>query len=380
MALSLDDNVTKKAAYSQYSSAASLKIYFESIPSRMKFIGTFSLVLLSSITTQLACDAAPVNLNVKSGFLSRILGNSSSRPKPSTSPTSPSVSSTATLSEQRSKRKVSLDLSGKYHCLVAGPSLPTGNTEGPSEPVPLFYSGTISKGWSPPSLVCSVGYNFSQAWYGATRLLTNLSWSYRNKESTAHSPLTVHIQGEKDLLNKDDYAAQVGLSLASSSPDTSPLSLQLRWEEPQACKQVVMAAPLHKRIGVVWKSIFPTHQQQDSFTFFSSRLSPLNKEDWWIPNLKINTNGRLTSDNQVSFPLSRRRDVGIRLVFSRQLGWSAFGEIMDDHLGTLVKLQVTAANVVGGASLSSATVTSVLEQPLDSTQLTLSHEQVYNRT
>lgn len=346
----------------------------------------FISLLFFSISLLVAqCEAARMNFNAKSGFLSRVLGNSPKQTPPSSKPsTTTTAGSTTTVSTERnSKGKVSLDLSGTFHCLVAGPT--QQQHEGGTTPVPLLETGAISKGWSPPSLVFSVGYNFSHAWYGATRLLTKLQWSYRNKDDnmsqqTAGSPLTVNIQGEKGLLEPNEYAAQVGLSLKSRSDKTSPPSLELRWE--QTCQQVTIAAPIHKRVQVVWRSIFPTLQHSlHSENFLSSSIPAQNKEDWWMPNLKMNTAGRLTADNQVGFHLpnsNKRHRMGVRLLFSRQLGWSAFGDAMDDHLGTVMKLQVTGTDDKS-ISFSTLTMQSILERPLASTHLTLSHEQFHKK-
>ena len=313
-------------------------------------------------------DAAPINLNLKSGLLSRWMGKSSS-PKNKAEESRDPSSSTATASTERSKgKRLLLDLSGIYHCLVVGPE---NNAEG--APTPLYKTGTAKEGWSPPSLTFSVGYNFSQAWYGATGLLTNLQWSYRknndNLERT-RSPLTVNIQGEKGLMEPDDYAVQIGVSLKAM--DWNSPSLQFRWEAN--CKQVSVAAPLHKRVSVVWRSVFPTRQHE---SHFASRSFPSFKDDWWIPNLKVNTAGRLTADNEVGFRVNNKRRVGVQLLLSRQLGWSAFGTgVMDDHLGTVMKLQVTGTDD-RRESFTTFTMESMLERPQDSTQLTFSHEQVH---
>lgn len=325
-------------------------------------------------------DAAPVNLNVKSGLLSRLLGNNTPPPTRNREQDSTTAS---TERPNSSKGKVSLDLSGTYHCLVAGPSSPPqpNTVDGGRAPVPLIETGTFTKGWSPPSLTCSVGYNFSQAWYGACRLLTNLSWSYRRNDDdeSSNTPLTINLQAEKGLLDEnEEYAAEVGISLKTSSAhgmNNSP-SIKLRWQQDD-CKQVTVAAPLLNRVGIVWKSVFPS--QESHFTTHQQSIPPNNVPDWWIPNLKITTTGRLTADNQVGFALPDKRRMGFRLMLSRQVGWSAFGgtnTVMDDHLGTLMKLQLTTSDNQK-TSFSSMTMTSVLERPIDSTQFTLSHEQVH---
>jgi len=342
----------------------------------MRLKRSISLLIWSILLRVDVSDAAPVNLNLKSGLLSRLLGNSS--PKQSTSENiQGSSTATTTATAERQKGKVSLDLSGKYHCLVAGPAQHSA-VEG--APIPLFQTGTVSKGWSPPSLIFSVGYNFSRAWYGATRLMTNLQWSYRSDDEATNisRPLTVNLQAERGLVeSEDDYAAELGLSLKASAGQ-SPASLKLRFE--QTCRQVTVVAPLHKRVSVVWRSIFP-RLDVESLGHFHSRPFPCQKEDWWMPNLKINTAGRLTADNEVAFQTKNKRRVGVRLLFSRQLGWSAFGGaggIIDDHLGTIMKLEVSGMDD-RGESFSTLTMASVLERPMGSTQFILSHEQIHKK-
>ena len=332
-------------------------------------------------------DAAPVNVNVKSGFLSRLVGNNSHSPPKRNkhqslnepSPNTPTLSGASPEEAQTTKKgKVSLDLSGTYHVLVAGPTaVPSSDTTTMQGPVPLVSTGTTETGWS---LTCSMGYNFSQAWYGATRLLTRLSWSHHFRTEPTN-PLTVHVQAEKGLSETNDYAGQVGLSLVPmSSTSRYPPSIHLRWE-PNVGNQVTVAAPLLHRVGLVWKSLFPTLHSSTPNVLQDS-IPTTNSLDWWIPNLKISTAGRLTADNQVGFDIPRfkqRKRLGIRLVLSRHVGWSAFGgqefPIQDLHdEGTLMKLKVTTADDV---SCSSLEMTSILERPIDSTLLILSHEQVH---
>jgi len=315
--------------------------------------------------------AAPVNVNVKSGLLSRLLGSdthsSPKRNKPS--PTSTLSGESSDAQNTDSKGKVSLDLSGTYHLLVAGPSSKT-TTQGP---VPLVSTGNTETGWS---LTCSIGYNFSQAWYGATRLLTRLSWSHYRTEPT--KPLLVHVQAEKGLLETNDYAGQVGISLASTaSPSRYPPSIHIRWE-PKVGNQVTVAAPILNRVGLVWKSLFPTPQATTPHYWLES-IPTTNSPDWWIPTLKISTAGRLTADNHVGFAIPRQtKRLGLRLVLSRQVGWNAFGGQFPIHdnneEGTLLKLKVTSAD---HGSLSSLEMASILERPMDSTLLILSHEHIH---
>ena len=315
---------------------------------------------------------APINLNFKSGLLSRLLGNSPATEKDSGS----FRDSGSATSKERSKGRVSLDLSGCYHCLVAGPRTdPT--VEG--APIPLFSSGVQTKGWSPPSLILSAQYNFSQAWYGATRLISSLQWSYQRddpklaKNNKVAMPFTVKLKSEKGLTESDDYAAELDVSWKGVDPDRNPPNLSLRWAP--TCSQVAIAAPLLQRVDFVWKSLFL--QRRPSSGHFSSQFIPSPQEDWWIPILKINTAGRLTSRNQAGFLVGKKRRVGVRLVLSRQLGWSAFGGTpISDVQETLMRLEVTGMDD-RAESFSTVTMETALERIRTSTHWTLTHEQVH---
>jgi hypothetical protein len=115
--------------------------------------------------------------------------------------------------KEPTKGKVSLDLSGQYHCLIAGPR---DDRETKGTLIPLFCLGTVTKGWTPPSLILSIEYNSSRAWYGAMQLSTNLQWSYRSHELTTEtisgSPFIINFKMEKDLEKSDEYAAEAGVS------------------------------------------------------------------------------------------------------------------------------------------------------------------------
>jgi hypothetical protein len=119
---------------------------------------------------------------------------------------------------------------------------------------------------------------------------------------------------------------------------------------------------------MVWKSFIKSHSTRNN----DIPPSTTNTVDWWIPNLKISTSGRLTADT-----VFEKGKMGVRLLLSRQVGWSAFGQhtIMDDNMGTLLKLQVTTCHNMD--SMSSIQFQSVLERPIESTQLLLSHDHVH---
>jgi hypothetical protein len=236
----------------------------------------------------------------------------------------------------------------------------------------LFALGRVTKGWTPPSLILSIEYNFSRAWYGATRLLTTLQWSYRSDEvdtETSGSPFTVNVKTEKDLENPGEYAAEVGVSWKTLN--RNPAHLAIRWEP--YCGQVSVSAPLHKRLDLAWRSILLP--KKPTTGYFVSRF-PSPTEDWWIPNLMINTAGRLTAKNEVGLVVNKKRRVGVRLMISRQLGWSAFGGAIVDDPDTLMRLEVTGMDN-RAESVSTATMETVLERVRASTRWTLSHEQVH---
>ena len=313
-------------------------------------------------------SGASINLNLKSGLLTRLLGEYSSN-RNANDPVDPSSATAAAVSKEPTKGKVSLDLSGQYHCLIAGPRDNRGTKE---TLIPLFCLGTVTKGWTPPSLFLSIEYNFSRAWYGATRLLTNLQWSYQSHEirtETSGSPFTINVKMEKDLEKTDEYAAEVGLSLKAWN--RKPPHLAVRWEA--TCRQVMVSAPLHRCLELAWRSILLPKKPTTSY--FASRL-PAATEDWWIPNLMINTAGRLTSKNEFGLGMNKRRRMGVRLMIRRQLGWSAFGGGISDDQNTLVKLEVTGMDD-RAESLFTLTMEAVLERVLESTRWTLSHERVH---
>jgi hypothetical protein len=222
-------------------------------------------------------------------------------------------------------------------------------------------------------LILSIEYNSSRAWYGAMQLSTNLQWSYRShelkSETISGSPFIINVKMEKDLEKSDEYAAEAGVSWKALNRNSPHLAV--RWEA--TCQQVTVSAPLHRRLELAWRSILVP--KKPATRYFASRL-PAATDDWWIPNLMINTAGRLTAKNEFGLGMNRRRRTGIRLMISRQLGWSAFGGGIADDQDTLMKLEVTGMDD-RAESLSTLTVETVLERVWESTRWTLSHEQVH---
>jgi hypothetical protein len=174
---------------------------------------------------------------------------------------------------------------------------------------------------------------------------------------------------EKDVEKPGEYAAEVGMSW--NAMNRNPPHLTVRWEP--TCGQVTVSAPLHRRLELAWRSILVL--EKPTTRYFASRL-PSSTEDWWIPNIMINTAGRLTAKNEFGLGMNRKRRMGVRLMISRQLGWSAFGGGIADDQDTLVKLEVTGMND-REESFSTVTVETVLERVRESTRWTLSHEQLH---
>lgn len=344
----------------------------------------------------LTVGGAHINLNVKSSALSRALRGSSRSQTQVSSPTrtfeSSDVDAEPTKShsdKKRSHEHVSLDLSGKFHCHLTAPY--SGEARDDDGLTPLFRVGTSTgNGWTPPSLFLSVNYDFSSVWYGATCFLTTLRWNHppseagvdtssnspRKRLPSLIAPCTVDLRGGKGLLDRQDYAAELGLTWEPRDEWKSPASLTARLDTKREAS-VAMMTPIHRRFNVMLKSSFLSSKPVRGF--FDSRVpkwSPVG--DAWIPDVSLGATGRLVSNNEVGLnpKWTRKRRMGLRLTMSRQLDWSAIGYATDTgSTDTLLRFELcdTGNN---GRSYSVIKFEAALEQIVETACFTFAREQV----
>jgi hypothetical protein len=191
----------------------------------------FLLVVVMLAQLPLRVEAS-VRLNLKSSFLSNILSTPAGGEEEEASDEhDPSQHSFTTGSRRQDKVKerdssnfLRLDLSGRAHCHLLGPSSPSASSvmgdDLAANAFPTSSSSSSSSAMTPlmttrpiiratagsmiPNLSVVVGadYDFSQRWYGATRLLTSLGWS-RSKQSKLSSTAAVSSRNSRIGMDVD---------------------------------------------------------------------------------------------------------------------------------------------------------------------------------
>ena len=197
-------------------------------------------------------------------------------------------------------------------------------------------------------------YDFKRVWYGATRLMTNLSWG---SGSGAGINRISTIRGEVGLLHPNDYSMQLALKFPQSLGEHSPSQFQSRAQkqtqlynpermisvrydtrsfgtghDPSAT--VAASTLLHRRLGVVFKGIVLLgkggFRAAPAATQFMNRI-PQEEVKWsegsWLPDVKMSPGGKIISNSAIGLRRngSTQNRIGVRLMISRKLNWDIIG-------------------------------------------------------
>lgn len=364
---------------------------------------------------------ASVNLNLKSSVLSNILrppgeeeDDDQQQQHPQQNRFNTPRRGNQKVRDDKNKEEsnfLRLDLSGRAQCHLLGPVVldaPTTTTR----PMIRTTAGPF------PALAVVVGadYDFSQRWYGATRLLASLGW---HKQSTASSSITSSnmavavamdtddrtdadydeqgnvyqsgtvtpasasapssdvmkkpfflsrlvpagwkVQTEHSLVDDREFSGQVALDWDNNGSQDKGGPCLLARIDTTGKTGVSVTVPLHQRLQVQWKVSNNDIMHSDELLTrrggSSGSTTGGEEKEWWMPDIRVDALGLMESKNEAWFPspLSPRGRVGLRLFASRRLNWNAMGFANDQTMEsrTFLKLEVQA---VSGSSSSSVRV------------------------
>jgi hypothetical protein len=287
-------------------------------------------------------SAAPINLNIKSSFLSRLLKQTDD-----------------SQHTNGKKSVVGLDLSGEYDCLLWGGASEDGTK------IPLLQRDN-----SPVLLSLGVHYNIRTIWYGITKGLIRLQynttrWSSKTLCSN-FLPAILQVVAETSTIptTQQDSATTIGMQWKNEG------SASVRMDT-HGKAQLQLQVPVHKRICLISKSnyLLRNHETIAPWSSLGHYNSRIPKQRDWLPDIQLGTSGILSSRHDIAFGR-----VGLRLTWSRSLGVFGF----DTHdAGTTIKLQVSTIDRLGHMC-TSLNVDAILEQPRDSLHFTVLHESIHS--
>ena len=391
----------------------------------------YPILLLCCITTASDANVDGVNVNVKSKTLSNILQPQAdpSIPDVPATPTSTqrgSASASSSSSTENTQKKagmsnlISLDLAGELQTHICSPSFiaPNGIEVGPAahddvRTNPLFRWGKVhaninhDKCSKIPTVHVGAKYDFKNVWYGATRLMTTLSWGNPRPQSTN---VVSKLSGEVGLLQSDDYSMQLAIKFPNGGVKNQRRSSSLSPERMLSARYdtrsfgghsatLAGSTLLHPRLGVVVKGIVLLGEQglrgitrdirrgvssEDARAQFISRI-PQDEVSWsegsWLPDVKMTAGGKIVTNSAIGLKRSRSGNnrIGVRLMVSRQLDWNIIGmfqgadEAEYDN-DTMLRLEVGG---FGSDSYTSISAEAAIERISQTFKCTLLQERIF---
>lgn len=416
----------------------------------------FALLILVA-RERVEANAGGVNINLKSKKISNILnpqeaggggrngGPSLNRHDMNAPPTG---NGTGMNKESKSTQKksplsnpIKLDLAGELQTHLSSPSLiaPNGIPIGHSvsdpsdaETTPLFQWGKVQvykandanngiTNTHVPTVHVGAKYDFKRAWYGATRLMTTLSWgrgncnSLRNGDSDANMNAKVvsKVRGEVGLIDSDDYSVELALKFPTSkegqlqrlSSSSASVKYDTRLFGGHGATMSTSAS-IHPRLGVVLKGIVLLGEQgllrglsglrlksnlkngmdnHYASTYLMGRI-PQEEVSWsegsWLPDVNISAGGKIVTKSAIGLRRggSAHNRIGVRLMASRQLNWNIIGilkggdeaEYSND---TMLKLEVGG---VGQGTYTSISAEAAIERIRETFRCTLLQERIFS--
>lgn len=321
------------------------------------------------------CSRGEIDFNVKSEKLKHILS-----PAPQDSSTTSSTSSSKVSGSQH--HFISLDLAGEVQTHISSPH-DDGDSVGTR---PLFHWAKL------PIIHVGAQYDFRRHWFGATRLISTLSWG-----RTQDAKLGMKIRGEMGHDLTDDYSVQWNLE-TKNRDERGGLKpkLMARYDTKHGSKGATIAASasIHPRFNVLAKvtaakqgsnSIYDELRYQQTLI---NRI-PQEKLNWsegtWLPDVKMTTGGKIIASSAIGLPRGKSggNDVAIRLMARRQMDWNIVGFLngssedyaRDDENQTLLRLEIGSKGN-DSSSYSSISAEAAFENIRDSWKCTVQQERL----
>ncbi len=325
---------------------------------------------------------------------------------------------------------VSLDLAGEFQTHISSPSLvspngveigPASHDQGDVQTTPLFslgktYEGDGSRKCSKiPTIHVGAKYDFKNAWYGATRLMSSLSWGNQRGVRRRGRNVVSKLQGEVGLLQPNDYSLQLALKfpkeIETATANKPEPTMSFRFDTQSFdgghCGTVAASTMLHPRLGMLIKGIVvPGEQGFKGFRFGGSSRNksalgdggnddascaqflnrvPQNKFDWsegsWLPDVKVTAGGKIVTNSAIGLKrnCSSHNRIGVRFKVSRQLNWNLIGAFQGNDENefdneTILRLEVGG---VGSDSYTSISAEAAAERIPQTLRCTLLQEKIF---
>lgn len=307
-----------------------------------------AVVVILCLVLPLPCSSVispPININLKPAFLKDLLTRESS------SSSSPAKSSS---------NKVSVDLSGRYECLVRGRG--HRDSDDDDNDTPLIVAS------HPPDVRIGLTYDIrSTPWWKT--VFAKLQWRHVDW----HIALEQHANHNNNHNNNDNndnnHHHDTQYTAASTYIEIKPNPMvQFQVGGTTKKKGHVLARLIpHNRLSMEYKAHL-NEQLRPSDELVST---PRNDPEWWIPNMQISTTGRLESRN--SYRL--QNGGSISLYWSRSLGW--FDQFHASS--TTTNLQLTMTQRWSAHHVTDTTIRGNLNDLRGTTRLTVAHQQFLPR-
>jgi hypothetical protein len=273
------------------------------------------------------------------------------------------------LGAVKRRKGLGIDLTGRVKCLVRGPE----SKDAPAKP--LF----ACKRDQQPFVYATAEYAFQkERWYGIERWGTMLRWQptkYGN-----YAPCNVDLVAERQL-ESDSLLDSSSVRLEWDISERRKPKVELRLDRPKGAAHVGLFVPLYNRLHLYCISHLSWKETGDSSSFSSyakmlSKDKPKENSDWWVPELKLDPFGLITSDNQCSSLYNGRYLMRLRLRFSKRVPFLCTWD-EEDEMRLRLECSVVdkkSLDSVSTARLEALVEPSSLKQALSSTRLVLIHE------
>jgi hypothetical protein len=283
-----------------------------------------------------------------------------------------------------------------------------------------------------PSLFVAADYDFSQRWYGATRLSTTVRFILRQKQSSV-SLVTVS-DDDRDFSRNSQSTSGRGCFLPSTMDDPAhdedgpttvwtlrwpwlqkpkhdasmftdnpelvttessrrwryPTELMLRWKgnlfHPTTSRRrgtISVSVPWHSRF--CWECHFvPQMATLGSGHHFGPTAETVgaHDHDWWLPKVRVDALGQMKSTHEVPLP---HKGLGLKISVSRRLNWGVLSGLLPNADSettsfTTLKCQLQGGPFASGPVTASGVITleSLLERPVQTARVILRQDVLIN--
>jgi hypothetical protein len=288
-----------------------------------------------------------------------------------------------------------------------------------------------------PSLFVAADYDFSQRWYGATRLSTTVRFLLRQKQrdlslvalSDDDRDFSPSTSGRRSFLPSTmDFALERSIgdpahdgdgpstvwtmrwpwlqkpkhdvSMYTDHPELVttessrrrryPTELMLRWKgnlfHPTTLRRrgtISVSIPWHSRF--CWEChVVPQMATLGSGHHFGATAETVgaHDHDWWLPKVRVDALGQMRSTHEVPLP---HKGLGLKVSVSRRLNWSVLSGLLPNADSettsfTMLKCQLQGGPFASGPVTAGGVITleSLLERPVQTARVIFRQDVLIN--